>query len=185
MYQQRIAAFLLGAWILGSFFMIFVATQNFASVDRVLTAPQNQPIVQTMGNEPARALLHDMAGEENQVFFVNWERAELIVGVLLLAVLLSGVRNRLGASVSAALLILVAAQHFAVTPPMLSLSAHLDNAATADQFGKLHAVYGIMEVVKLILAVGLSVVLLPSWRRKTSTQPAQPVDYAQRSPIHG
>ena len=183
MHYQRIAAFLLGAWILGSLFMIFVATQNFASVDRVLAGPQSQQTVRTLGVAPARALLRDMAGQENQLFFVNWERAELVLGVLLAAVLLLGAGSRAQAGLSGALLILVTIQHFGVTPEMLSLSQHLDNAATADQFGKLHAIYGIMEVVKLIGAVFLAVLLLPSWRRSAIVNQVQPVDYAHHGHI--
>ena len=36
MRHTRIAAFLLGAWLLGTLFMIFVATQNFADPDVVV-----------------------------------------------------------------------------------------------------------------------------------------------------
>ncbi|HEX6895022.1 MAG TPA: hypothetical protein VF146_07100, partial [Bryobacteraceae bacterium] len=74
MHNQRIAAFLLGAWILGSLFMIFVATQNFKMAD-------------TLGNTETHATLRDMAGRLNQVFFVNWDRAELVLGVAVAAIL--------------------------------------------------------------------------------------------------
>src|SRR5579864_5062022 len=130
--DKRISAFLLGAWIMGSLFMVFVAIQNFQMADR-------------LGNPDTHGVLRDMAGRLNQVFFVNWERVELALAIALTAILIVGVRSRVQASLSGALLILVAIQHFGVTPQMLSLSAHLDNAATADQFGKLHALYGIME----------------------------------------
>lgn len=170
MHYQRFSAFLLGAWIMGSLFMIFVAIQNFRMAD-------------TLGNPDTHAVLRDMAGRLNQVFFVNWERAELALGIVLTAVLAFGVRSRLQASLSGALLILVAIQHFGVTPQMLSLSAHLDNAAAADQFGKLHAFYGIMEVVKLAGAFSLAVILLPSWRRRSASVDVQTVDYAHHGHI--
>ena len=35
MSYQRISVFLLGAWIMGSLFMIFVAIQNFAMADTI------------------------------------------------------------------------------------------------------------------------------------------------------
>ena len=38
MHHQRIAAFVLGAWIMGSLFMIFVATQNFQMADALGSA---------------------------------------------------------------------------------------------------------------------------------------------------
>ena len=124
-----------------------------------------------------------MAGRLNQVFFVNWERAELVLGLLLTAALVFGVRSRIQASLSGALLILVAIQHFAVTPQMLSLAAHLDNASAAGQFGRLHAIYGIMEVGKLVGLLTLAVILLPSWRRRAAFVDVQPVDYAHHGHI--
>ena len=173
MHPQRISAFLLGGWILGSLFMIFVAIQNFRMAD-------------FLGNSETHALLRDMAGRLNQVFFVNWERAELVLGVVLTAVLLLGVRNRWQAILSGVLLILVAVQHFGVTPQMLALSAHLDNAATAEQFGKLHAAYGVLEVVKLAGAFALAILLLPSWRgRRADIDQVQTIDYAHHSHIDG
>jgi len=43
LHRYRIAAFLTGCLILGSLFMIFVATQNFGTVDRVLAAARRGP----------------------------------------------------------------------------------------------------------------------------------------------
>src|SRR5579862_4177640 len=59
MHWHRLAAFLFGCLILGSAFMIFVATQNFATVDRVLAAPpqQAEQMFQTLGPGNARVLL--------------------------------------------------------------------------------------------------------------------------------
>jgi len=169
--HRRISLFLLGAWVMGSLFMIFVAIQNFKMAD-------------TLGNLDTQAVLRDMAGRLNQVFFVNWERAELLLGVLLTAALVFGVRSRIQAGLSGALLILVAIQHFGVTPQMLSLAAHLDNAAASEQFGRLHAIYGIMEVVKLVGLVSLAVILLPNWRRRaTSVDQLDPVDYAHHGHV--
>jgi hypothetical protein len=168
MHNQRIAAFLLGAWILGSLFMIFVATQNFKMAD-------------TLGNTETHATLRDMAGRLNQVFFVTWERAELVLGVAVAAILWFGIGSRGLAGLSMAPLALVAIQHFLVTPRMLALSAHLDAAADASQFAKLHAMYGISEVIKLVLVVALAVVLLPSWRRAAdSREGVQPSGYARQ-----
>jgi len=173
MHHQRIASFLLGAWILGSLFMIFVATQNFKMAD-------------ALGRADTHAILRSMAGDLNQLFFVTWERAELILGIALTGVLFFGLKTRLLGALSAAQLLLVAVQHFLVTPQMLTLSAHLDSAAQASQFGKLHAIYGIMEIVKLLIAFGLAALLLPTWRRRTvpNAIQVQPVDYAHHGHIN-
>ncbi len=89
MHHQRIAAFLLGALILGSLFMIFVATQNFGMADR-------------LGDPQTHAALRDMAGRLNQLFFVNWERAELILGIALLGLVAFGMRSRMLSAIAGA-----------------------------------------------------------------------------------
>ncbi len=177
--NHRMAAFLLGCWILGSLFMMFVATENFGTADRMLNSPENQKIIQPLGRDPARVLLRDMAGQENQLFFVSWEIAQLILGVAL-AVFLVAAGNRLLASLAGVLVILAAIQHFAVTPRMLSLVSQLQAPAAADDFGKLHALYGMIEVGKLIIAILLAVVLLPDWRaRSQNAVPVDAVKYAR------
>jgi hypothetical protein len=175
---HRIAAFLLGCWILGSLFMMFVATENFGAVDRMLNSPENQKMFQALGRDQARVLLRDIAGQENQLFFVSWEIAQLVLGIALaVCCLVAG--DRLLASVAGVLVILAAIQHFAVTPRMLSLVSRLQTPAAAGDFGKLHAVYGIVEVVKLLLAVLIALVLLPDWRaRSRSRVPVEAAKYA-------
>jgi len=142
---------------MGSLFMIFVAMQNFQMAD-------------ALGNAGTHAALRAMAGQLNQLFFVAWERAELGLGVVLTALLLFGNRRPVQFALALTLLALVAVQHFGITPRMLSLSAHLDNSSSAGEFARLHAVYGISEVLKLILAFLLAVLILPAWRPRQSTQ---------------
>ncbi|HYL38069.1 MAG TPA: hypothetical protein VEV17_19285 [Bryobacteraceae bacterium] len=176
MHSARTAAFLLGAWIMGSLFMIFVATQNFATADRLASS----------GNETARALLRAMAGQENQLFFVNWERAQLLLALALTGFLLFGMATRLLASLSGVLVILGAYQHFQVTPQMIALTAQLNAAAPANQFARLHAIYGVLEVVKLLIALALALLVLPRWRRRAPAQiDVQPVDYAHHGHVDG
>jgi hypothetical protein len=168
MHFHRIAAFLAGCWILGSLFMMFVATQNFRTVDRMLAAPppQTAPVIQTLGSQDSRFLLRQLVGQENAFFFESWELAELILGTALAGFLLFGARNRLLAGLAAGLVALVAFQHFKVTPEMVSLAAATEPAGSRADFGQLHALYGILEVVKLILAVAIAAVLLPAWRQR-------------------
>ena len=44
MHHTRIAAFLLGALLLGSVFMAFVATENFQTVSRILQSPPPESV---------------------------------------------------------------------------------------------------------------------------------------------
>jgi hypothetical protein len=153
MHHQRIAAFVLGAWIMGSLFMIFVATQNFQMAD-------------ALGNPDTHAALRQMAGRLNQRFFVNWELVELILAIGFAAAAWFGTGRRVLAGISLAPLAIVAVQRLFITPRMLSLTAQLGNSAVSDDFAKLHAMYGILEVLKLVLLFALAALLLPSWPRR-------------------
>src|ERR1700675_3505869 len=181
--HHRIAAFLLGGWILGSLFMMFVATQNFRTVDRVLTSapPQAEQMIQTLGPGRARDLLRYLAGEENQLFFNSWETAQLFLGAALAGILLFGAHNRLLAGLAAGLLILTVFQHFQVTREMIALSRSIDvQSAPPSQFWRLHALYGGIEVLKLAIALAIAGLLLPDWRARSRSSVEIPaVKYAR------
>ena len=170
MQTQRFSAFTLGAWIMGSLFMIFVATQNFQMAG-------------ALSNPDTHAALRDMAGKLNQRFFVDWERLELVLAATFAALAWFGVRNGLLGVISLAPLTIVAVQSFVATPRMLSLSANLADAAMAGQFARLHAMYGISEVIKLTLLFALAAILLPNWSRRVPTAQVHPVDYAHHGHI--
>ena len=160
MHRHRMAAFLAGCLILGSLFMIFVATQNFGTVDRVLAAPPQEAaqMFQTLGPENARLLLRYLAGEENRLFFTSWELAQIALGALLTAILLLGIKSRLMAGMAGSMLIIALFQHFRVTPEMIALGRLIDfgagsGSAAYSQFWRLHGLYGVLEVVKLLLLI--------------------------------
>jgi hypothetical protein len=167
MHHHRIAAFLSGCLILGSAFMIFVATQNFQTVDRVLAAPPPEAaqMFQTLGADNSRLLLRYMAGEDNRLFFVAWELAEIALGIALTAILLFALRSGLLAGLAGGMVIIALFQHFRVTPEMISLGRMIDFGAGAgsaaySQFWRLHGLYGVLEVVKLILGIVVAGFLL-------------------------
>lgn len=175
MHRYRIAAFLTGCLILGNLFMIFVATQNFATVDRVLATPPQEArqMFQTLGPENARLLLRYLVGEENQLFFTSWELAQIALGALLTAVLLLSVKSRLLAGMAGAMLIIALFQHFRVTPEMIALGRMVDfgggkGSAAYSQFWRLHGLYGVLEVVKLALLTVVAGILLFGRRSKAS-----------------
>src|SRR5580658_6426378 len=160
MHYHRIAAFLSGCLILGSLFMIFVATQNFQTVDRVLASPPQEAtqMFQTLGHDNSRLLLRYLAGEENRLFFVTWELALIGLGIVLTAILLFAIRSGLAAGLAGGMVIIAAFQHFGVTPEMISLGRLVDFGAGAgspayNQFWRLHGLYGVLEVVKLVMLI--------------------------------
>jgi hypothetical protein len=172
MHHHRIAAFLSGCLILGSLFMIFVATQNFQTVDRVLASPPREAaqMFQTLGPDNSRLLLRYLAGEENRLFFVTWELAQIGLGIALTALLLFIIRSGLLAGLAGGMVIIALFQHFRVTPEMISLGRLVDFGAGAGsaaytQFWRLHGLYGVLEVVKLALIIVVAGFLLLGKRK--------------------
>jgi hypothetical protein len=172
MHYHRIAAFLSGCLIMGSLFMIFVATQNFQSVDRVLASPPPQAaqMFETLGPQPSRTLLRYFAGEENQGFFIAWELAFIGFAVALTAILLFAIRSGLLAGLAGGMLIIALFQHFYVTPQMISFGRLVNFGAGAgspayNQFWRLHGLYGVLEVVKLVMAIVIAAFLLFAHRK--------------------
>jgi nitroreductase len=166
MHHQRIAAFLSGCLVLGSLFMIFVATQNFQTVDRVLASPPPEAaqMFQTLGPDNSRLLLRYLAGEENRLFFVAWEWAQMALGIALTAILLFAIRRGLLAGLAGGMVIIALFQHFEITPQMISVGRLIDFGAGAGsaaytEFWRLHGLYGVLEVAKLVLVAAVAVLL--------------------------
>ena len=193
MHTTRISAFLLGALLLGSVFMGFVATENFQIASQVAASPppDAEKIMKSLSQEDARTLLRYLAGEENRVFFQTWEIAELSLGVALAAFLFAGVKRRLLAGFAGAVVILAAFQHFEITPELVWQGRSIGfvplNAASSarDHFMKLHAAYGIIEVAKLLLLVLISVFLFSRRGRSRQRVEVDAIDYAHHRHVDG
>jgi hypothetical protein len=182
MRNHRMAAFLSGCLILGSLFMIFVATQNFQTVDRVLASPPPQAaqMLQALGQDNSRLLLRYLAGEQNRLFFLSWELAQIALGLALTAILLFAVRSGLMAGLAGGMVIIALFQHFRVTPEMISLGRLVDfgdgaGSVAYTQFWRLHGLYGVLEVVKLGLVIVVAAILLFG-RRKREPVGIEPVE---------
>ena len=191
MHHHRIAAFLSGCLILGSLFMIFVATQNFQTVDRVLSAPPPEAaqMFQTLGADDSRLLLRYMAGEDNRLFFVSWELATIALGIALTAILLFALRSGLLAGLSGGMVIIALFQRFRVTPEMISLGRLIDFGAGAgsaayNQFWRLHGLYGVLEVVKLILVIVVAGFLLFGRRKGAEAVPDAKSERHESEALH-
>jgi hypothetical protein len=194
MHHTRIAAFLLGAWLLGSLFLAFVATRNFRAVDAVLSSapPEAFKMIQTVGRDNARQLLRYLAGEENRTYFEAWELAQLALGTALTGFLLLGVEKRLLASLAGAMLVLTLVEHFKITPDLLWMGRSIDfipaatESQTRAQFWKLHGIYGALEVVKMLLAVTIAGFLFGMGRRGVRQRvEVDPIDYANHRHVNG
>jgi len=193
MHYSRISAFLLGGLLIGSLFMGFVATGNFQTVSEILKSPppQAEKMIKALGDENARLLLRYQAGEENRLFFQTWETAQLVLGLLLAVLLFLMGNRRLLAGFAGAMLILTIFQHFKITPELVWQGRSIDfvpvggDPSARQQFGRLHAAYGMIEVVKLLLLIVIGIGLLPRHRRSSPRVQIDAVDYAHHRHVDG
>ena len=169
---RRVAAILLGIWLGAGIFADVAVTQNFQTVDRFLADPGSTGTsveLNRMGRAPARAMLRRNAGEENNFLFENRERAELMLGVVLLATLFFGERpQKVMLAAGLAMWVLVLVQHFLLSPQVAemgrSMADHAEDAALSRKFRIFHGIYSGSEILKLLVGLGLAVRL--SMRRK-------------------
>jgi hypothetical protein len=194
MHYSRISAFLLGALLTGSLFMAFVATGNFQTVSEILKSPppQADKMIKVLGDENARLLLRYLAGEENRLFFETWETAQIMLGLLLAALLFLAGNKRLLAGLAGAIVILTVFQHFKITPELVSqgrlfafVPATADSTTERQQFFKVHVAYGIIEVAKLLLIIGIGIALFSRRRRSHERVEFDAVDYTHHRHVDG
>jgi hypothetical protein len=157
--KQRWALVMIGAWLMGSICVSVVATENFYTVDRLLTPPSNATfaeMVQKLGPPAARELLRYLSSELNRLYFQMWNVAQIGVGVLALW-LLAGSREQGAARKGiAAMLAIVVLMLVYLTPAIVSLGRELDfvprdpSPPGMSRFWVLHAAYTSLEMIKLL-----------------------------------
>ncbi len=166
---RRLATLILGAWLGGSVFADFAVIQNFNTVDRFLAAPGSTSAsieLGKIGRDRERVLLRRNAGEENNFIFENWERAEFVIGFLLLLVLTFGGRpDGIMLALNLLLFVVISAQHFFLSPQVTDLGRRIADippeALAKDplnaKFWMFHGFYSGAEIVKMVVAAGLAV----------------------------
>lgn len=162
---RRVAAILLGIWLGAGIFADLAVTQNFQTVDRFLADPGSTGTsveLNRMGRAPARVMLRRNAGEENNFLFENWERAELMLGVVLLGTLFFGERpQKVMLAAGLAMWVLVLVQHFLLSPQVAemgrSMADHAEDAALSRKFWLFHGIYSGLEILKVVVGFGLAV----------------------------
>jgi len=169
---RRLATLLLGVWLGAGIFADIAVTQNFQTVDRFLSTPNSLSAsreLSSIGRDRERVILRRNAGEENNFLFENWERAELILGLVLLAVLFFGERpNKLMLSAALTMWVLVAVQHFALSPQVTEIGRKIADLPATDPLNKtfwmFHGIYSGSEILKLLVGFALAVRLC--WHSK-------------------
>ena len=121
MHATRIVTFLLGGWIFCTLAVDAAAVLNLR-LPAIVTAnppPQVESIMKDYGPEQAGLLLRYFAAEANRFFFGRWERAEIVLGLVLIPFVLAATDRKPVPPIMAGLmLILVLFQYYAVTPEL-------------------------------------------------------------------
>lgn len=200
MHFRRIACWLLGAWFLGSVAVSHITSGNLAAADRMLesTIPEIRSIAISRSRPIARGLLRAMAVELNRDYYTQWERLQLLLGVAVTAVLLADSRKRGLIILVVSAMVLVAFQHFWVTPEILffeqarTFPSQNSPPAPESSAGRMHMLYNAVEIAKLVLILLLTAILVKmqgkehrSKRRRTAQpgerNPMEPIEAAGES----
>jgi hypothetical protein len=162
---RRLAALLIGAWLGAGVLADVAVTQNFQAVDRFLEAPgsvSTSAALNAVGRDKERFILRRNAAEENNWIFLNWERVELALGGVLFLLLLFGERpQKLLIVLCAAMFVIVAAEHFYLTPLITDLGRRVEDLPATDPdvktFWMLHGFYSGFDILKLLLGFAFAV----------------------------
>ncbi len=101
--------------------MLWVASANAASADRLLLAPNDSAAayLKTLGHTPLAPLTHYLAEEQNRSLFEVWGVVQIVFGSLFLFFLLFGTRlGKFPLVVALLMLIIVIGERIAIGPGM-------------------------------------------------------------------
>jgi hypothetical protein len=159
-----------GIWLGGSAVLGAVASYNFAGFADLFA--RNPRLAEHAGFDPAdpgakkSSLLWVHSSELNRVYFSAWNRAQLILGTLAVALGLAARARRLAVALLVTALAVAALAHFALEPQLVALGRGLDFVprspppAELAPFLRLHGFYSGAELVRLALLVLASAFLV-------------------------
>jgi hypothetical protein len=154
--------FCMAIWLAGTAFMIVIATQNFYTVDRLLTQSPNgvfRMAADAMKDPPAREMLRYLSSELNRLYFQYWNLAQLPVGIVALWLVSKLPGSRRATWEIVAMLGIVLVLMVVVTPWILSTGRSLDFVPREPPppglrtFALLHAAYTVLTLVNVVLGV--------------------------------
>lgn len=153
----------LGGWIVGSLLMAFVATQNFRTVDRLLSSPTPEfsHAIAPLAHDEIRSVLRYLVSELNRLYFNVWGLTQLALGAAIVVAAV-GLRplDRTAIVVATTILVIVVAL-LLLSQWLLSLGRSLDFVPHTPappalvRFRQLHLTYTAFELLKLTLCVWL------------------------------
>ncbi len=163
MHLRRIACFVLGSWIVGSIFAIYIAAQSGSAIDPLLRfpPPEVKKMVETLGIDQTRLLLTFHGAEQTARYLLAWGRIQLLFGVAVLFLLVRSTRHhRLTLAVCAAMIVFAAFSHLVLLPEINYLARGLTFASgwsgNRARYLALRGAFTLIEVLKLSLGCGLA-----------------------------
>ena len=165
--------FCVAVWLAGSFFVAIVATQNFYTIDRLLTDSPNGVFRQAVDTKtttpPVRELLRYLSSELNRLYFQYWNLVQLPLGVLTLWLVSKLPNSKHATWQIVAMLGFVLFLMLVVTPALLTIGRTLDFVPRDPAppglrtFGLWHAAYAVFTLINIVLGV-----LVTLWIQKSN-----------------
>lgn len=163
MHLRRAAAFLLGAWIVGCLFMMYIDTNGSQSADLIIANPPAElaKTVKAVGTDAVAQLLSHHQAELTRQFMRAWGILQFFFGASLIVLLIYATHvNRLAIGLAAAMLIMAIFGYFALAPEITFLARKLEFttgwSANRARYLALRGTFVIIEVVKLLMGCVLS-----------------------------
>lgn len=160
---QRLAVLVLGLWLGAGIFADIAVTRNFNTVERFLSNPGDASTasqIDAVGRERERQILRRNAAEENNGIFHDWERAELAIGIALIALLALDRAGAANLAIAGAMMAVVSVQALALSPRIAALGRLIPAMAPGNpavaHFWTMHGIYSGSEILKLLLGFALS-----------------------------
>lgn len=179
MRLRALLILVLGLWLGGSLVIGGVVSYNFSGFPDLFE--RNPALAAQAGFDPADAvakktsLLWVHASELNRVFFEAWNRTQLVLGVLALALALLIRAGRLVVALLALAAVLVAWVHLGIEPQVVELGRQLDflprtpPPPQVEPFQRLHGLYFGAELARLALVAFATLVLVFRGARQVSS----------------
>jgi len=197
MHTRRLAAYLLGGWILGILIFGFVISQNVANVDRIMNNPPGPfaKDIEDLGQDITRLMMRYQASELTRFLLEVWGVAQIGIGLAVLSsALFTAHRSKFIIYASGAMILIAVFQVGYVVPSMAAISRSFDFLPPAaapkerDIYASYHVMYSTAEALKLILAFLLSARLLfdrYGWKQKLLPAPPKRLERKRKTGVGG
>jgi hypothetical protein len=162
--MQVLAVAILGAWLVSTLCMWFVATRSFATVERVLkrAEPQFVETTKPLGEASTRVVLRYLASEINRTFFWGYGALQIALGAILFLLLWRQTpRPAVDIGLVATMLALSVLLTLVITPLLVSIGRGIDFLPRnppppgMPRFWALHGSFTGLDGVKLLAGIAL------------------------------